>query len=163
MLIIGKIIKNHGVKGLVKIKSFLSNPEDLKKYRQFFIDEIINIKLKFIGKSKDYYICQINKISNAEDTNPFLNKNIYVHEKDLPKLKKGEYYYYELEGLNVRIKQKIQGKVNSIHNHGAGDYLEIEMKNKQEVLVPYNEFHILKINVKRKYLDLNPLYYKNDI
>ena len=96
MLIIGKIIKNHGVKGLVKIKSFLSNPEDLKKYRQFFIDEIINIKLKFIGKSRDYYICQINEISNTKDTNPYLNKYLYVPEKDLPKLKKGEYYYYEL-------------------------------------------------------------------
>ena len=163
MLIIGKIIKKHGVKGLVKIKSFLSNPEDLKKYEQIFINETTNIKLEFIGKSRDYYICQINEISNTKDINPFLSKNIYVHEEDLPKLKKGEYYYYELEGLNVRINQKIQGKVNSIYNHGAGDYLEIKMKNKKEILVPNNESHILTINITKKYLDLNPMYYENDI
>ena len=163
MLIVGKIIKKHGVKGLVKIKSFLSNPENLKKYKQFFINKTTNIKLEFIGKSKDYYICKINEISNIENTNSYISKNLYVHEKDLPKLKKGEYYYYELEGLNVRINQKIKGKVNSINNHGAGDYLEIKMKNRQELLVPHNKSHILKIDVKNKYLDLNPLYYKNDI
>lgn len=163
MLIIGKIIKKHGVKGLVKIKSFLSNPGDLKIFKEFFINKATKIKLEFNGKSGNYFICKINKISNTDNINPYLNKNLYVDEKDLPKLNKGEYYYYELEGLDVRINNIILGKVHSINNHGAGDYLEIKMKNTKELLVPYNEFHILKVDIKKNFIDLNPLYYENDI
>jgi ribosomal 30S subunit maturation factor RimM len=51
------------------------------------------------------------------------------------------------------------GTVNDVKNHGAGDYLEIRT-NKEEILVPLKNDHVLKINLKEKKIFLNPKYYE---
>ncbi len=55
-------------------------------------------------------------------------------------------------------KTKI-GIVNNIKNHGAGDYLEI-LNNKKETLVPFNNTHIIEINLEKGVIFLNPIYYE---
>ena len=60
--------------------------------------------------------------------------------------------------LDVFVKNKKIGKVICLNNHGAGDYLEISTK-KEEILVPYNFDHIVKIDMKEKKIFLNPDYY----
>ena len=60
--------------------------------------------------------------------------------------------------LNVFIENKKIGKIISLNNHGAGDYLEISV-GKKEILVPYNFDHILRIDIKKKKIFLNPDYY----
>ena len=72
--------------------------------------------------------------------------------------KKNEFYYNDLEALDVFVKHKKIGQVITLNNHGAGDYLEIAGP-KKEILVPYNFDHIMKIDIKEKKIFLNPDYY----
>ena len=51
--------------------------------------------------------------------------------------------------LDVFIKDKKIGKITSLNNHGAGDYLEVTGE-KKEILIPYNFDHIIKIDMKKK-------------
>ena len=46
----------------------------------------------------------------------------------------------------------------NVKNHGAGDYLEII--DKKEILVPFNDDHVEEIDIKKKCFFLNPSYYE---
>ena len=61
------------------------------------------------------------------------------------------------------MNKKVVGTVKSAKNHGAGDYLEIMMKNKKEILVPLNKDHVLEIDLSNKIILINSEYYKNEI
>ena len=109
-------------------------------------------------KSNDKILAKIEKINSPEAAQKFVGKLLHIKKKELPKLRKNEFYYEDLERLDVFIVDKKIGKVVSLNNHGAGDYLEVTGK-KKEILVPYNFDHILKIDIKKKKIFLNPDYY----
>ena len=94
-----------------------------------------------------------------EDTKRFTDKLIYIEKKKLPKLKKNQFYFNELEKMKVLVDKQIVGFVNNVHSHGAGEYLEIKCK-KKELLVPFNFDHILKIKKEKKEIYLNKDYYE---
>ncbi len=48
--------------------------------------------------------------------------------------------------------------MSNVKNHGAGDYLEI-INNKDELLVPINNYHIQSIDLENNKILLNPEYY----
>ena len=164
MIIIGKFLKNYGIKGHIKAKFFLENLDQVFSFKNFFMKDGIEINLKFLKEIKGIFICKINEYNNIDDTKNFTGKSIYINEKELPKLKENLYYFHELEGLDVKLDNKIIGKVISVNNHGAGDYFEVITKNsKKEILVPRNNSHITEISIEKKFIKLNPEYYKNEI
>lgn len=88
-----------------------------------------------------------------------VGKFLYLDKSKLPILDRKQFYYNDLINLNVFIKKKNIGKVLNVKNHGAGDYLEIsDIKN--ELLVPFNNDHILEIDLKNRKILLNPQYYE---
>ena len=58
---------------------------------------------------------------------------MHIEKKQLPKLKKNEFYYEDLEMLDVFVENKKIGKVISLNNHGAGDYLEISARKRRNL------------------------------
>ena len=112
-----------------------------------------------ISKKNQKLIASMNSIESPEKINKFVGKYLYIKKSFLPKLKKSEFYFNELEKMNVCVKDNHVGYVKKVNNHGAGDYLEI-IKNHNEFLVPFNKDHILKIDLKKKFIYLNPIYYE---
>ena len=102
MLVVAKILKNYGVNGLVKVKSFLEKPEDLKKFNSFYTSSKEKIYIEFVRKVKNNFICRINNISRNEAVASFINSNVLIKESDLPKLKNG-YYFFQLESMIVKM------------------------------------------------------------
>ena len=132
-VIIGKVISTHGIHGWLSILCFAHPPENLKNYNTFiFLDDFISqidindIKVmpkKVIIKIKNY-----NDISTAEN---ILGKDIFINKSDIPILAEGEYYWRELEGLEVVTSQeKFLGVVDFIFNNGSNDVLAIKYDNK---------------------------------
>lgn len=164
MLVVGKFLKPHGVNGFIKIKSFFEKPDDIKGIKKFYLDETRSIELDFISKLKGQYLCSVKGFNSREEIDALTNKNILIEKSSLPPLKNNQFYYFELVGLDVFIKNTIFGNVISVNNHGAGDYLEIKLKkNKKIILVPENNIHVKKIDIKKNQIHLNPDYYKNEV
>ena len=117
MIIIGKFLKNYGLKGHIKAKFFLENIDQVLSFKNFFIKDGVEINLKFLKKIKEIFICKINDYNNIDETKTFAGKLIYINEKELPKLEENFYYFHELEGLHVRLDDKVIGEVISVNNH----------------------------------------------
>ncbi len=163
MIIIGKFLKTHGVKGLIKIKSFTNSPDDIKSFKELYIDGSQIINLKLIKKIDSFFVCKLNNFNTVDEVKPFVGKYIFIKKEELPNLENNSFYYYELQGLNVMVKKNIVGKIEEINNHGAGDYFEVKIKkSKKIILVPYNKSHVNKVDIKNNFIVLNPEYYKNE-
>ena len=132
-VIIGKVITPHGIHGWLSILCFAHPPENLKNYNTFiFLNDstsqidITDIKVmpkKTIIKIKDY-----DSITSSEN---ILGKDILIDKSDMPMLVEGEYYWRELEGLEVMTSQeKFLGVVDFIFSNGANDVLAIKHNNK---------------------------------
>ena len=132
-VIIGKVISTHGIHGWLSILCFAHPPENLKNYdtfislndliRQIYITDINIMPKKVIIKIKDY-----DNITLSEN---LIGKDILIDKSDMPILVDGEYYWRELEGLEVvTSEEKFLGMVDFIFNNGSNDVLAIKHNNK---------------------------------
>ena len=158
MLLVAKFGKTFGIKGYLIIHSFFTKKFDIMNFTNFFSEENKKISLKLEKKGQNL-IAKVSKINSPEEAKKFVGKSIFLEKKLLPKLKKNQFYYNDLIGIDVYIRNQNVGKIKNVLNHGAGDYFEIIIKNK-EFLVPYNHQHILEVNLKKQIIKLNPTYYE---
>ena len=143
-VIIGKIVATHGIRGWVVIQSYSYPPENIKKYDTFLniknreeSIEIINVKT--MPKKVIIHIKNYDHISSSE---PLVGQNIFIKGSDMPTLREGEYYWKDLEGLEVyTTKDSYIGSVDFIFNNGANDILAVK-DDKELVYIPYVNDHI---------------------
>jgi len=131
-IVIGKIISTHGIDGWLAIESYSYPREKLKTYNTYLIINkkyspitISHLKImpkKIIIKLEDY-----DHISASEK---ILGEKIYVKKSDLKTLEDGEYYWHDLEGLDIyTTKERYLGKVDFIFNNGSNDVMAIKRDN----------------------------------
>ena len=76
----------------------------------------------------------------------------------MPRLKKNEYYSYELIGFTVEKKnKKILGFVKNINNFGSEDLIEVFKNNKKTFFIPINKENVLRIDLSNKKIIVDPI------
>ncbi|SVC81528.1 uncharacterized protein METZ01_LOCUS334382 [marine metagenome] len=142
-LIVGRIGGVYGVKGWLKISSFTRPGENIFSYLPWLlvIDDILQeISLEEFQKRGERFLVKFLGIDNPEDASQYINCDIAITEGQLPRLKKGEYYWRDLIALKV-INQDgtLLGKVSEMIETGANDVFIVTNgdKNKQTILIPY--------------------------
>ena len=80
---------------------------------------------------------------------------VYIKKEDLV-LNDDEYLDNDLIGLNVLISNENNGIVSDIRDSGNNKFLVIKTSTK-EVFVPYNKEFVKEINLKDKYIVIEPI------
>ena len=75
---------------------------------------------------------------------------IWVDRKLASSLKKDEYYSCDINLCNVYQKDVIIGKVKSVIDGAASDFIEIECKDGHIIIVPFIERFFGDVNIKQK-------------
>jgi 16S rRNA processing protein RimM len=82
--------------------------------------------------------------------------DVYIDANNLPSLSDGEYYWSQLEGLNVITKEGILlGKVHQMMETGANDVLVVRACegsfDREERLLPYApDQYVISVNLEQK-------------
>ena len=152
---VGKIIGLHGIKGLLKIKSFTVTKSDIFNFSPFYIDNKQLVKLLFCFKSKEHFVCKLEDCNNRDDAKKYINKDVLVDSAKFPLLSEKEYYQHELIGFKV-INQNndVFGDIIQFHQFGAGPVIEV-IKNKNCFFLPIDKKFIKDINIKSKKIILD--------
>ena len=153
---LGKIVGSHGFKGLFKVKFYNDEYLSLKKFKnKFFIDNVeINLVKKFT--KGQLVICKSEKIQSKEELSDIIGKEIWINESCLEN-NLNEYFHKDLIGSKVyKKKNDFLGKVIAIHNFGAGDVLELDGDYK--FMIKFCESNIKDVDVKNKIIKLNKNY-----
>lgn len=156
-ILVGKIYDAHGIRGLVKIKSFTENPISVCDYSPI-TDEVGNvykIQLKSKGKS-DIIIAAINDISDRTVAETLKGTMLYAPRSSIIDNEE-DVLVSELDNFKViDANGTLIGKVEGTFNYGAGDILEIETEGSNKTaLLSINEYSVLEINKEKEYIKID--------
>lgn len=137
---VGAIAGSFGVKGEVRLKSFCADPEALATYGPLFTEDgKRSFTVKLTRAVAGGLGARMSGIETKEEADALRGVSLYVSREKLPNLPDDEYYHTDLIGLEARDTGGVLiGKVVGVHNHGAGDLLEIMGQGmKSALLLPF--------------------------
>jgi 16S rRNA processing protein RimM len=145
---VGQFAGAHGVRGLVKLRSFTAEPEAIFTYAPLTSengDRVFKLTLK--SPAKDGFVAGVEGIPDKESADLLRGDKLYVARDLLPKTSTGEYYEADLIGLKASDSQgKEYGKVLDVHDHGAGVFLEIGSSKKDSFMLPFKDSFVPSVN-----------------
>ena len=155
---VGKLGRPKGTKGLLRFHSFLNDDRDINKFKNFYLENAEQIVIKLVSFDKKSPLVILNNFTNRNDIEKFVNQKVYLEKNKLEPTQENEFYFHELEGLDVLNQtEEIVGKVSSVVNFGAGDLLEIHFIKSQK-----NEFfRFTKENFPSVLIKEKKIYIKN--
>lgn len=140
-VLIGYISDAHGVRGEVKIKSFAQNPKDIVAYGPVCDETGERIfALKIRASTPKGLIAQIAGITDRDQAQNLKGTQLFADRKNFPDVQEEEFYYHDLVGMSVEDENGNQvGIVDSIHDFGAGDVVEIKRVGQGSLLYPFTK------------------------
>ena len=145
----------HGLKGYIKVKSFLEIPKDLFNYDKYFINKISFSSLLLKFNKKSVFICELVGINSIEEAKKFVNKDIFIYKSSLPKTDKDEIYLNDLISFNVELESGLcLGELVNFYDFGAGPIIGVKQGH-TEMMLPFSDNFIINIDQDLKLITLS--------
>lgn len=140
-LCVGAIAGSYGVSGEVRLKSFCADPAAIADYGPLFTEDgSRSFAVKLTRPVAGGLGARLAGIRTKEEADALKGTQLFVDKARLPVLPDDEYYHADLIGLEARDPGGVLlGTVQAVHNHGAGDLLEIAGPGvKTGLMVPFS-------------------------
>ena len=148
---LGAIAGAHGVRGLVKIKSFTQDPANLTAYGPLS-DEAgqRRFEIAVSGQAKGLLLARIAGVEDRDAAQALRGVRLYVARAALPEpADTEEFYQADLIGLAAEDPQgQPLGRIAAVENYGAGDYLEIARPQGEPLLIPFTSAAVPLIDLE---------------
>ena len=147
LIVLGKIYSVHGIRGEVKVYSFTDPIDNLLDYPRWTLrrdGESRQVDLASGRLQGKVLVIKIKGLVDREEARSFAGIDICVPRTQLPALPDGEFYWLQLQGLQV-IDQlgQLLGKIDSLLETGANDVMLVRpcagSLDDRERLLPYTE------------------------
>ncbi|MDB5413034.1 MAG: rimM [Rubritepida sp.] len=144
MVLLGEIGRPHGVRGLLRVRSFTAEPESLVAYGPL-TDESGTKRFALELLSPD--LVRIEGVTDRDAAARLTGTKLYVPREALPPSKDPEEFYLsDLEGLAAFTEAGVAlGRVRAVEDHGAGAFLILE--GPPERLVPFTRAAVPLVDV----------------
>ncbi len=137
---VGAIAGSFGVQGEVRLKSFCADPTAIADYGPLFTEDgAQSYQIKLTRAVAGGLGARITGVATKEQADALRGVSLYVDRAKLPNLPDDEFYHTDLIGLAAHDTGGVLiGTVQAVHNHGAGDLLEIAGAGlKTSLLLPF--------------------------
>ncbi len=146
-VILGRITGIFGLQGWVKVHSDTNPRENITGYKSWWLKQDGSWRQWQVTGGRPQgktIVAQLKGISTPEQGSALIGATIAVDRDDMPTLSPGEYYWADLEGMQVRTVDGIDvGVVARLFETGANDVLVVTDQREghagkgKEVLVPW--------------------------
>ena len=156
MIVLGKIVSVHGIRGEVKVYSFTDPLDNLLDYRRWTLkrgNEVRQAELVQGRVQGNVLVVKLKGLDDREIARTFAEFEILVPRSELPVLDDGEFYWSQLEGLKV-IDQNGQlfGILDHLLETGANDVMVVKpcagSLDDRERLLPYTDQCIQAVDLE---------------
>ena len=156
---IGTFNQPLGLKGEIKIIIHVSGFELFKSLSPYFSDDgLTTWDFNHLHMNKDKIIALLKNCNNRNCAEKLKGKKIFSYKNKLPKIKKNQFYANDLINFEVKtLKNNLLGKIINIDNFGAGDLMSIKKSNGESLYIPMNEENLIKIDLKKRIVMVNPI------
>ena len=160
-VVVGVVIKPVGLKGELKIKPLTDNPDRYVPGGKIWLSPpeggTAPFIIKAISEHKGNLKLLLGGIGSVEEAVFYRGQEVFVPEDEVPELPDGEYYHYQINGLEVYTHGgRLLGRVEDILPAGEKDVYVVRGAGR-EYLIPVNEGTVKDIDVKGGRITLYPM------
>ena len=147
---VGRIVGAHGVRGIVRVQSHTANPDDLTAYGPLSdASGARRFALSVTGRVKGLLLARIDGVDDRNAAEALRGTDLHIARAALPPTEGEEYYHADLLGLRAESPDgDALGRVNAIHDHGAGPIVEIQPPDGPSALVPFTREHVPTVDIE---------------
>ncbi len=153
MLVVGKILKAHGVRGDVKAESYMDAPNLFSKLKTVYIDGK-PIVVERARSSGGFALLKLVGVDTMNDAEALRNKELFAKKEDLPKPQEGRFYIDDLLGCSVTDGVAVIGVLDDIYQYGSADVYVVK-SNGATIMFPLIDGVAENIDVKTKVITVN--------
>ena len=155
-LTIGQILAPWGVKGKLKVKVITDFPQRFAPSSKIYINrQPMTIDSAEWHKGK--VIIKLNQIDTIEAAQRLRGQPIEIHHRQLYPLPEGQYYHFQLIGLEVWTTQgELLGNITEILTAEGNDNYVVS-GDKGEILIPAIEDVVKSIDLDSRRITIEPI------
>ncbi len=147
----GKVLRPHGLEGLLRIQSFSQSAASLLKAEKVFFKlasgENHHLSVISARPHKNVFLVKLEGITHLNQAEPFRGAEIYISREDVVR-EEGEYFWFELLGLDVFSNDGAYlGVVSQIIPAGNSEIYVVK-KEDREVFLPAVRQFINRIDLE---------------
>lgn len=147
MIVLGKIVSVHGIRGEVKVYSFTDPLDNLLNYRRWTLKRGTEVRQAELVSGRvqgNVLVAKLKGLDDREVARTYADFEILVPRSELPELDDGEFYWSQLEGLKViDTNGQLFGILDHMLETGANDVMVVKpcagSLDDRERLLPYTE------------------------
>lgn len=149
LLVIGKFTTVYGVRGWLKVHSYTEPLDNLFSYPECYVEFQGRWQALELAEGKRHgkgLVARIKGVEDREQARLYGQCNIAIAEAALPELASEEFYWHQLQGLQVEAttaqgEAVILGRIKDMMETGANDVMVV-LGNKDSIdtrerLIPY--------------------------
>lgn len=140
LLLLGKVIRPHGLTGLLRIKSYAQsedsflNPEII--YLKTTSGETHEHRIESLKPHKTIFLMKLKEVNSIKEAEYYKGSEILIGKDFLSPKSEGEYFFYELIGLEVYLDRgEYIGTIKDVISTRSNDVYVVR-EGKREVLIP---------------------------
>jgi 16S rRNA processing protein RimM len=154
VVLIGKIVGVHGVKGTSKISPYIESLAILKPGTTLLMctpDGSENsYEINWVKPHSRGALLALRDLTSRDQAKALVGSELYIKRAGLPKLEEDAYYWFDLIGLKVYTSDdEYLGRLDSIIETGANDVYVIK-KDDREILIPALKSVVRSVDIGRK-------------
>lgn len=154
-VLIGEVIKPHGVQGELKVYPITDNPQRFKKLKEVILAQNqVQRRLNVLEAKvhKDEVYLTLEGINSRDEAEKLRGWSIKIDRSEVPPLKEG-WYYFELEGMQVYEGETLLGTLTRVVPTGAND-VYLVLGSKGEICIPALKSVVKNVDVPGKRMDV---------
>ncbi|MEQ9561078.1 MAG: ribosome maturation factor RimM [Woeseiaceae bacterium] len=138
-VVLGKVSGLFGVKGWVKVHSYTEPRDSILQFRRWVLLARADRRVLQVAEGRKHgksIVVRFEGIDDRDAAAELLDLEIGVPRENLPKTAADEYYWTDLEGMQVvHCDGRLLGRVAYLLATGANDVLVVQ--GDEEILVPF--------------------------
>ncbi len=161
---VGKLVNTHGIKGEARIVSKTDFAEErYKPGNKLYLfmpanNTPIELTVKTHRTHKSFDLVSFEGYENINDIEKMKGGILKIQESQLVELEEDEFYYHEIIGCTVyNLAGDEIGKVREILTPGANDVWVIKGRDNKDILIPYIEDVVKKVDIIEKTIIIDPI------
>jgi len=163
MVCVGAFGGSHGVKGDVKLRSYMDDPQTIFDFETLYQGADGDaITVSYQRPLKEAFTVKVEGVSSPEDAQALNGIELFVPRDQLPTSDdEDEFFLADLVGLTAKdVSGRKLGVVQGVENYGAEDLLDVVLDKPVKglgriALIPFRKRLVPTINLKSRSLTID--------
>ncbi len=149
----------HGIRGEVRVKTFTDDPLAVADYGQLYDAQGKAYEVLEARSAKNVIVVRFKGINDRNAAEALNGTELFIDRSQLPddELDEDEFFQTDLIGLEaLDADGKSYGVVSAVFDFGGGDLIELSLKGKRPMLIPFIEAAVPEIDFEAGTIRVEP-------